>query len=60
MLIIWLAFFNFAVQYDFTRKILQQYPDICSANMFKDSGPTREQAKQVNVFELLCFYQFKK
>lgn len=47
-LMLWLYIFNIAVQYDFTRAILQKYPGFCSGYMFKESGPTREQAKQVN------------
>lgn len=47
-LIIWLSLFNIAVKYDFTRSILQKYPGICSGYMFKESGPTREQAKQAS------------
>jgi hypothetical protein len=46
-LMLWLYVFNIAVKYDFTRAILQKYPGICSGYMFKESGPTREQAKQV-------------
>uniref|UniRef100_A0A915CPV1 Saccharopine dehydrogenase NADP binding domain-containing protein n=1 Tax=Ditylenchus dipsaci TaxID=166011 RepID=A0A915CPV1_9BILA len=48
MLIAWLYMFNIAVKYDFTRQILQKYPDQCSFYMFKESGPTREQAKQAS------------
>jgi short subunit dehydrogenase-like uncharacterized protein len=48
MLIAWLSVFNFLVKYDFTRTILQKYPGICSGYMFKEHGPTREQAKQAS------------
>ena len=51
-LMLWLYIFNIAVQYDFTRAILQKYPGFCSGYMFKESGPTREQAKQVIVANL--------
>ncbi|VDM59219.1 unnamed protein product [Angiostrongylus costaricensis] len=43
MIAIWIFLFSFLVQYEFTRKILQKYPDLCSFNMFKNSGPTEEQ-----------------
>uniref|UniRef100_A0A158PBB0 Sacchrp_dh_NADP domain-containing protein n=1 Tax=Angiostrongylus cantonensis TaxID=6313 RepID=A0A158PBB0_ANGCA len=43
MIAIWIFIFSFLVQYEFTRKILQRYPDLCSFNMFKNSGPTEEQ-----------------
>jgi len=48
MLIAWLYVFNVAVKYDWSRKILQNYPGICSGYMFKESGPSREQAKQAS------------
>lgn len=46
MMIAWLTIFNLCVKYDFTRTILQKYPGFCSGYLFKESGPTREQAKQ--------------
>jgi len=48
LLVAWLAIFNMAVKYDFTRKILQAYPGFCSGYLFKDGGPSREQAKQAS------------
>jgi hypothetical protein len=48
MMIAWLTIFNFAVQYDFSRKVLQKYPGFCSGYLFKDGGPSREQAKQAS------------
>jgi len=39
--------FQIAVKFSWTRNILQKYPDICSAYMFKNSGPTRQQAEEV-------------
>ncbi|KAI3418869.1 hypothetical protein GPALN_007969 [Globodera pallida] len=47
-LMMWLSVFNIAVKYDFTRSILQKYPGICSAYMFKETGPTRKQAQQAS------------
>ncbi|KAI1728105.1 saccharopine dehydrogenase NADP binding domain-containing protein [Ditylenchus destructor] len=46
MMIAWLTIFNACVKYDFTRTILQKYPGFCSGYLFKESGPTREQANQ--------------
>ncbi|KAK0411883.1 hypothetical protein QR680_005899 [Steinernema hermaphroditum] len=48
MLMLWLVVFQFMVQFEFTRKILQKYPDQCSFYMFKNSGPTREQMEQAS------------
>lgn len=52
-MIVWLTIFNFAVKYDFSRKILEAYPGFCSGYLFSKSGPTREQAKQVNILFFL-------
>ncbi|TKR87291.1 hypothetical protein L596_011708 [Steinernema carpocapsae] len=48
MLMLWLVVFQYLVQFEFTRKILQQYPDQCSFYMFKNSGPTKEQMEQAS------------
>jgi len=53
-LILWLSVFNMAVKYDFTRGILQKFPGFCSGYMFKESGPTREQAKQASFTYWFC------
>uniref|UniRef100_A0A914ZLJ2 Saccharopine dehydrogenase NADP binding domain-containing protein n=2 Tax=Parascaris univalens TaxID=6257 RepID=A0A914ZLJ2_PARUN len=45
---LWLAIFFIMSKFGLTRKILQKYPDICSFNMFKTSGPTEEQIKQAS------------
>ncbi|TKR87292.1 hypothetical protein L596_011709 [Steinernema carpocapsae] len=46
MLVLWLLVFQFLVQFKFTRKILQKYPDQCSFYLFKNSGPSKEQMEQ--------------
>jgi hypothetical protein len=46
-LMMWLLMFQFAVKFDWSRKIFQKYPGICSGYMFKETGPTREQAEEV-------------
>lgn len=48
MTIAWLSIFNIAVHYNFSRTILQKYPGFCSGYLFKEHGPTREQAKQAS------------
>ncbi|ETN70386.1 saccharopine dehydrogenase [Necator americanus] len=46
LLAAWLVIFALLAQFKFTRKILQKYPDICSFNIFKASGPTEQQIKE--------------
>ncbi|PAV85250.1 hypothetical protein WR25_22262 [Diploscapter pachys] len=46
MLFMWLSVFAILAQFAPTRKFLQDYPDLCSFNMFKKDGPTEEQVKQ--------------
>uniref|UniRef100_A0A914MES1 Saccharopine dehydrogenase NADP binding domain-containing protein n=1 Tax=Meloidogyne incognita TaxID=6306 RepID=A0A914MES1_MELIC len=53
-LLAWLMIFQIAVKFSWTRNILQKYPDICSAYMFKNSGPTRQQAEEAT-FEYWFF-----
>ncbi|VDM50288.1 unnamed protein product [Toxocara canis] len=48
LLTLWLTIFFIMAKFEATRKILQKYPDICSFNMFKNSGPTEEQIKQAS------------
>ncbi|CAJ0582659.1 unnamed protein product, partial [Mesorhabditis spiculigera] len=43
---LWVGVFGLFCMWAPTRKLLQKYPDICSFNMFKNSGPTREQMEQ--------------
>jgi len=47
-LIAWLTVFSTAVKYDWSRRILQAYPGLCSGYMFKEGGPTRVQAQQAS------------
>jgi short subunit dehydrogenase-like uncharacterized protein len=53
-LMMWLVIFQFAVKFNWSRKILQKYPGICSGYMFKETGPTREQAEEAT-FEYWFF-----
>ncbi|KAF7636630.1 Sacchrp_dh_NADP domain-containing protein [Meloidogyne graminicola] len=53
-LMLWLTIFNFAVKYNWSRNILQKYPDFCSGYMFKEKGPTRQQAEEAT-FEYWFF-----
>jgi short subunit dehydrogenase-like uncharacterized protein len=48
LLMLWLGLFAFFVQFPFTRKLMQQYPNICSAYLFKESGPSRQQVKEAS------------
>jgi short subunit dehydrogenase-like uncharacterized protein len=48
LLMLWLGLFAFFVQFPFTRKLMQQYPDFCSAYLFKNSGPSRQQVKEAS------------
>uniref|UniRef100_A0A914XQF1 Saccharopine dehydrogenase NADP binding domain-containing protein n=1 Tax=Plectus sambesii TaxID=2011161 RepID=A0A914XQF1_9BILA len=48
MLVLWMMVFSFLVKFKPTRKFLQNYPDLCTFNMFKESGPTREQMDQAS------------
>lgn len=45
MLVLWLMVFSFLVKFKPTRKFLQAHPDLCSFNMFKEAGPSREQVQ---------------
>ncbi|KAL7071621.1 hypothetical protein ACQ4LE_009267 [Meloidogyne hapla] len=53
-LMMWLVVFQLAVKFNWTRSILQKYPDICSGYMFKEKGPTRQQAEEAT-FEYWFF-----
>ncbi|WKY08894.1 hypothetical protein Q1695_001794 [Nippostrongylus brasiliensis] len=48
LLALWLTVFALLAQFEFTRKILQKYPDLCSFNMFKNSGPSEQQVKEAS------------
>uniref|UniRef100_A0A7E4WC38 Sacchrp_dh_C domain-containing protein n=1 Tax=Panagrellus redivivus TaxID=6233 RepID=A0A7E4WC38_PANRE len=48
LLMAWLVIFSTLVQYEFTRKLLQAYPGFCSGYLFKETGPTRQQAKEAS------------
>uniref|UniRef100_A0A914UYG6 Uncharacterized protein n=1 Tax=Plectus sambesii TaxID=2011161 RepID=A0A914UYG6_9BILA len=48
MLALWLMVFSYLARFELTRKILQTFPDQCSFNMFKESGPTKEQMDQAS------------
>jgi len=48
LLMLWVALFAFFVQFDFTRKLMQSYPDLCSFYLFKNSGPSRQQVKEAS------------
>ena len=48
LLMLWVALFAFFVQFGFTRKFMQNYPDLCSFHLFKNSGPTRQQVKEAS------------
>ncbi|CAB3397735.1 unnamed protein product [Caenorhabditis bovis] len=45
---LWVTLLSILVKFSFTRKILQRYPDQCSFNMFKNSGPTKQQMKEAS------------
>ncbi|KAE9548000.1 hypothetical protein FO519_008793 [Halicephalobus sp. NKZ332] len=47
-LMLWVALLSVFVQFGFTRKLLQKYPDVCSFYMFKNEGPSRQQAKEAS------------
>lgn len=47
-LMLWVTLVFFFAQFEFTRKIMQQYPDVCSFYMFKNGGPSRQQAKEAS------------
>ncbi|RCN39424.1 saccharopine dehydrogenase [Ancylostoma caninum] len=44
----WLTIFALLCQFKFTRGILQKYPDLCSFNMFKKSGPSEQQIAEAS------------
>ncbi|KAK6038855.1 saccharopine dehydrogenase [Cooperia oncophora] len=48
LLAIWLTLFAILAQFAFTRKFLQQYPDLCSFGLFKRSGPTKKQMEEAS------------
>ncbi|CAD6196401.1 unnamed protein product [Caenorhabditis auriculariae] len=45
---LWVTVFSVLVKWPSTRKFLQQYPDLCSFHMFKNSGPNKEQMAQAS------------
>lgn len=46
LLSLWLVVFSAAAKVSFMKDFLLAYPGLCSFGMFKDSGPTAEQANQ--------------
>jgi len=48
LLSIWLLIFSFFIQFEWSRKLLKAYPDLCSFYMFRESGPTRLQMDQAS------------
>jgi len=47
-LMLWVTLLFFFAQFEFTRKFMQQYPELCSFYMFKNGGPSRQQAKEAS------------
>jgi len=48
LLALWLTVFSFLAQYAPSRRVLQKFPDACSFNLFKNSGPTETQMREAS------------
>ncbi|KJH53614.1 saccharopine dehydrogenase [Dictyocaulus viviparus] len=66
LLALWLYIFQILVHYDFSRKILQKYPDLCSFSMFKgseclhNSGPTADQIAEASFIYWFIGYGYSE
>ncbi|CAI5453217.1 unnamed protein product [Caenorhabditis angaria] len=56
---LWVTLLSVFVKFNFTRKILQNYPDQCSFYMFKNSGPTKQQMKEASFTYWFFGYGYK-
>ncbi|CAI2354978.1 unnamed protein product [Caenorhabditis sp. 36 PRJEB53466] len=59
LFILWAFFLSILVKYSFTRGILQKYPDQCSFNMFKSSGPSKQQVAEASFVYWFFGYGYK-
>ncbi|GMS94809.1 hypothetical protein PENTCL1PPCAC_16984, partial [Pristionchus entomophagus] len=50
----WMTAFGMLSKFSTMRKLLESYPEQCSFNMFKDSGPTKQQMEESH-FEYFFF-----